>query len=207
MDYIKLNRDAYDKLANEYNKRNYLINEDFWTSVYKDINLKDSANVLEVGPGKGINLNVLRNFNSTVTAVELSKNMCNILKSNFPEVNLINNNILECNFPEESFDIVFMSAVIHNFPIVDARKLLNKIKPWLKSDGYLIITTTVNDIDDEGILEKVDYSGHISRFRHRYTKKSFEQLISDTGYTIYIPYLKNEEDRNKLWYIIVCSKE
>lgn len=67
--------------------------------------------------------------------------MCNILKSNFPEVNLINNNIL------------------------------------------------------------------ISRFRHRYTKKSFEQLISDTGYTIYKPYLKNEEDRNKLWYIIVCSKE
>lgn len=206
MDYIKLNKDAYDKLANEYNERTYLINEDFWTSIYKDIHIKDFINVLEIGPGKGINLNVLKNFNSTVTAVELSKNMYDILKSNFPEIELINDNILECDFPKESFDIIFMSAVIHNFPIADAKKLLDKIKKWLKSNGYLIISTTVNDKDDEGIIEKVDYSGHISRFRHRYTKESFEQLISDTGYKIYKPYLKKEEDRNKLWYIIVCNK-
>ena len=206
MDYIKLNRKAYDMLANEYDKRTHQINDDFWINIYNEIKIKDNSNVLEIGPGNGRNINILRQFNSNVTAVELSKNMCHLIKTNFPETQIINSNILECNFQAESFDIIFISAVIHNFPIEDAKKLLIKINNWLKQDGFLIISTTINDKEDEGVFEKKDYLGNICRFRHKYTKESFENIIFETGFNIFKPHIIKEEDRNKLWYVMACQK-
>ena len=56
-EYIKINKNAYEILANEYNTRNYEIGYDFWNNIYDDLNLKNKNNVevLEIVPaGKDI---------------------------------------------------------------------------------------------------------------------------------------------------------
>lgn len=206
MDYIEINRNAYDQLAKEYDERTHEIDDNFWHNLYQEINIKQNLNILEIGPGNGRNIGILKEYDSKITTVELSEKMCEIIKNKFRDVEVINENILKCNFKEKSYDIIFISAVIHNFPLDDAKKLLNKINTWLKDDGYMVISTTINDVETEGIFEKKDYKNNIKRYRHKYTKQSFERLLYETNFDIFKPYIKKENDRNKLWYVISCSK-
>ena len=46
-EYIKINKNAYEILANEYNTRNYEIGYDFWNNIYDDLNLKNKNNDIQ----------------------------------------------------------------------------------------------------------------------------------------------------------------
>ena len=81
------------------------------------------------------------------------------------------------------------------------------IKNILIDDGHLLIGTTMNKEESEGYYEKEDYSGKIKRFRHKYTKESFEKLLKESGFKIVKPYIIEEKDRDKTWYDIVVKKD
>ena len=209
-EYIEINKNAYELLANEYNTRNYEVGYDFWNNIYDDLNLRNKKNIeiLEIGPGHGRNVKIFKQYNNElkITVLEISENMCNIIRKDNPDIQIINDNILDYNFENRKFDVIQMIAVIHLFPIEDAKRVLKIIREALKEDGYLIIGTTINDKDMEGYYEKEDYNIRVKRFRHKYTKESYEKLLNECGFEIYKPYLVNENDRNKLWYDAVCKK-
>lgn len=209
-EYIEINKNAYELLANEYNTRNYEVGYDFWNNIYDDLNLRNKKNieVLEIGPGHGRNVKIFKQYNNElkITVLEISENMCNIIRKDNPDIQIINDNILNYNFENRKFDVIQMIAVIHLFPIEDAKRVLKIIREALKEDGYLIIGTTINDKDMEGYYEKEDYNIRVKRFRHKYTKESYEKLLNECGFEIYKPYFVNENDRNKLWYDAVCKK-
>lgn len=209
-EYIEINKNAYELLANEYNTRNYEIGYDFWNNIYDDLNLRNKKNIeiLEIGPGHGRNVKIFKQYNNElkITVLEISENMCNIIRKDNPDIQIINDNILDYNFENRKFDVIQMIAVIHLFPIEDAKRVLKIIGETLKEDGYLIIGTTINDKDMEGYYEKEDYNIRVKRFRHKYTKESYEKLLNECGFEIYKPYFVNENDRNKLWYDAVCKK-
>lgn len=209
-EYIEINKNAYELLANEYNTRNYEVGYDFWNNIYDDLNLRNKKNIeiLEIGPGHGRNVKIFKQYNNElkITVLEISENMCNIIRKDNPDIQIINDNILNYNFENRKFDVIQMIAVIHLFPIEDAKRVLKIIREALKEDGYLIIGTTINDKDMEGYYEKEDYNIRVKRFRHKYTKKSYEKLLNECGFEIYKPYFVNENDRNKLWYDAVCKK-
>ncbi len=208
--YIEINKKAYEILANEYNTRNYKISYDFWNNIYDDLNLKNKKDieVLEIGPGHGRNIKIFKQYNNKfkITVLEIAENMCNIIRKDNPDIQIINDNILDYNFENKQFDIIQMIAVIHLFPIEDAKKVLKNVRKSLKENGYLIIGTTINKNDMEGYYQKEDYNIKVKRFRHKYTKESYERLLNECGFEIYKPYLVNESDRNKLWYDAVCKK-
>ncbi len=97
--------------------------------------------------------------------------------------------------------------MIHNFPLDDAKKLLSLVSSWLKTDGILICTTTVEESDYEGYEKKSDYQNKEKRFRHSYTKSSFEEIFKE-NFTIIDKKYKKEEDetRYKMWQIIYAKK-
>ena len=208
--YIEINKKAYEILANEYNTRNYKIGYDFWNNIYDDLNLKNKKDieVLEIGPGHGRNIKIFKQYNNKfkITVLEIAENMCNIIRKDNPDIQIINDNILDYNVENKQFDIIQMIAVIHLFPIEDAKKVLKNVRKSLKENGYLIIGTTINKNDMEGYYQKEDYNIKVKRFRHKYTKESYERLLNECGFEIYKPYFVNESDRNKLWYDAVCKK-
>ena len=63
-EYIEINKNAYEILANEYNTRNYRIGYDFWNNIYDDLNLKNKENIkiLEIGQDMEEILNFLNNI-------------------------------------------------------------------------------------------------------------------------------------------------
>ena len=65
VNYIEVNRKAYNILAQEYDDRKHEIGDDFWLNIYEKIPLSkyDALNVLEIGPGNGRNLGILSKYN------------------------------------------------------------------------------------------------------------------------------------------------
>ena len=58
------------------------------------LDLKENEKVLEIGPGKGILTQYLK---GNITIVEIDKNLCKELKEKFPDIKVINANILKYN--------------------------------------------------------------------------------------------------------------
>lgn len=211
MNYIDANRRAYNLLANEYDSREHEIGDDFWLKIYDELKLKDKTyyKVLEIGPGNGRNIGVMKRYNSNfdITAIELSENLCGILRKNYNAITIINQNILEVESQSEKYDLIVAIALIHLFPAEDAKKVLKIIRNMLKDDGYLLIGTTINKEETEGYYEKEDYNIKVKRFRHKYTKESFEQLLTECGFKVFKPYIITEKERAKTWYDIVVVKD
>jgi len=207
-EYISINKETYNKLAKEYSERNYVVSNDFYINImFKDLDLRKNKRILEIGPGRGDRLKNFCDFNLDTTAVELSEEMCKLCTRKAPKAKIINKNVLECDF-DFQFDYIYMEAVIHNFPLKDAKKILELVSKWLKDTGTLICTTTVEKIDSEDYEEKSDYKNKEKRFRHRYTEQTFDELFKN-DFSILNKKYKNENDkiRNKLWQIIYAQKK
>ena len=207
-DNIKENKNAYDTLAHEYENRNYAVQDDFYQNImFKDLDFTKGKKILEIGPGRGARLKNFCDYGLDVTAIELSSEMSKLCLEKAPRAKIINKNVFDCEF-KDKFDFIYMEAVIHNFPITEAEKLLDVIYNWLKDDGILICTTTVDEIEEEGYQEKQDYDNKIKRFRHHYTEESFKDLFIKHNYKIKDKKYKEEidKDREKLWQILYLTK-
>ena len=207
-DYIEENKKAYDTLAKEYEKRNYAVQDDFYKNImFKDLKFAKGKKILEIGPGRGARLKNFCDYDMDVTAIELSKEMSKLCFKKAPQAKIINKNIFDCEF-NDKFDFIYMEAVIHNFPLKEAEKLLDLIYSWLKDDGVFICTTTTSEKDYEGYQEKQDYNNKIKRFRHHYTEETFENLFLSHNYKIIDKKYKEEidKDRKKLWQILYLTK-
>ena len=79
--------------------------------------------------------------------------------------------------------------------------------------GIFYIPKSISDKQKESLkimqeqLEKEDYNIKVKRFRHKYTKESFEQLLTECGFNVFKPYIITEKERAKTWYDIVVVKD
>lgn len=212
-EYIKINRDAYNKFAIQHNRRTtkpskYELSDKDWENIIENslINKNKKNNILEIGPGTGRLLKIIEdNFNVNTTAVELSKEMIKYAKEKSPNTSFIEGNILEVNFKSNEFDAIIMGALIHNFPKEDAIVLLQKCHKWLKITGKIMLYTTLHEKSDEGYCEKEDYEGKIIRYRKKYTEQELIELLEDNNYKIINKMVNIEKDRNKKWITLIVE--
>ncbi|HEY8781059.1 MAG TPA: class I SAM-dependent methyltransferase [Mucilaginibacter sp.] len=209
-DYIEVNRRAYDQLSDEYIKRSLIVS-DFETpagylveSALQYTKRNKELSVLEVGPGSGKAIQYFETLRCRTTAVDLSGKIIELAKINSPSTIFIHANILELNFLPCQFDVIFAGALIHLFPKFDAIKLIKKFCIWIKKDGVLFISTTINDKSEEGFSIKSDYENSVKRFRKKWTETEFRDLISEY-FTILNTIYTDEKDRNKIWVGHICK--
>lgn len=205
-DYIKINKASYDIVAEEYKtkyKNNdgankfYDILQEFVLNKKND----DFSKMLEIGPGVGMLLKIFEEKGFRTTAVELSENMASLACENSSNSVIINNNIHEINFMPKQFDFILAMAVIHNFPEEDLIKLLDKIKVWLKDDGFFILDTTNNQVTETGFFEKEDYNNNVERYRRKWKKEDLESFMEKQGFYIQDSVVYKDSTSNKEWLI------
>ncbi len=207
--YISINKKSYDILAEEYEEK-YKENDEakYFYNLLKEFilkrNKKDFTKMLEIGPGTGKLLKTFENNNIRTTAVELSENMALLAQKSSPNTTIINDNILDVNFLDNQFDFILAMAVIHNFPEEDLINLLNKIKKWLKDDGYFILDTTNNITTESGFFEKEDYNIKVIRYRRKWKKEDLNTFLINQGFVIdeLIDYKYDKSDKNWLVYAL-----
>jgi len=110
-----------------------------------DFILKYSKGVaLDLGCGYASTTRYLldKGYLKKLILVDLAENMLRMIRSRDHRVLKIYGDLLENFLKEDSFDTIYLLAVLHHIPGVECRlNILSSIRRMLKPDGYLILTT------------------------------------------------------------------
>ena len=212
-EFVQTNRIVYDALAREYafrrdNLGQYSESTEYLGySLLKNVSDRSHLQVMEIGPGAGQILRYFEDNGCRTIGVELSQEMCCLCRTQSPNSIIINGDICEVNFGIEQFDLIYMGAIIHLFPLQDAKILMKKVWTWLKYNGYVFVNTTCHAKSYEGYSRKQDYPSEINRFRRCWREDDFEQFISESGFSVKEKLYTDEKDRMKRWVALIGKKE
>lgn len=151
----------------------------FSNKINKEINGK--SRVLDLGCGTGDLLEYLDINNKYYTGVDISEHEVNIAKTKYPSYDFVNQNFLNSNFKEKSFDLIISHMTFHM--IKDTEDLLKKCKVILKNNGKFIALYRDMNFRDEILSSFMQVA-----FQHiltKYPKFSFSpanQNLKDDTY-------------------------
>jgi len=209
--FSAINRIAYDQLADEYLIRSCYPTasqespQHLSRSLTKLLPKGTKRPILELGPGAGDVLAALANDGWNTVAVELSSRMAAIARSKSPTSTIIIADILEVDFPHDTFAGVYASAFFHLFPKVTAIQLISRAATWIDDGGLIFINTTVADKSDEGLDLKMDYLRKIARYRAYWSEVELLEMIELGGLKVIERLTTAEVDRSKDWVAFICA--
>lgn len=113
------------------------------------INKKDS--ILEIGCGTGLfTRKVFHKTGAKITATDLSPELLNQAKELLPQANFIVDDAMKMKFPDNSFDVVFGSSILHHLEIdVALREIFRVLKP----DGRMVFAEP-NMVNPQILIQK-----------------------------------------------------
>lgn len=211
-EYVKINQATYDSLATEYAFRRDNIGQDSESTEYLGYSLlkhalsKENRQVLEIGPGAGQILRYFEENDCRTIGIELSSAMCQLCKEQSPRSLIINSDINEIHFYNDQFDLIYMGAVIHLFPLKDATKLIRNVWEWLKHDGCIFINTTCHEKSEEGFFRKQDYTENSLRFRRHWSEEDFLHFLTSNNFIVLEKLYTNERNKGKKWVAVIAKK-
>lgn len=143
-DYATINKNVYNEVAKDLKERHKFLRKnepppkDYYEKIMHYLSKNENISYLELGPGNGNVLKYFANKNINTYAIENAEEMIALCRKNSPKTTLIEGNILNVNFNNNSFDIIFAGAFIHLFPKEDLKVVMNKIYSWLNNGGIFL---------------------------------------------------------------------
>lgn len=102
----------------------------------------DTSSLLDLGCGTGLELDEIfkKNHSVKVTGIDLTKPMLDILKSKYPDKDmvLINDSYIDYDFGTEAFDAAISFQTMHHFSHENKIRLYSKVFSALKKGGKYI---------------------------------------------------------------------
>jgi len=114
--------------------------------------IKDSYKVLELGCGTGYFTKEIVSSGASITAIDISPDLLITAKTivNSPNVQFIEENAYAMKFPNETFDVVVGSSVLHH---LDITKAISEMYRVLKKGGFICFTEP-NMVNPQIALQK-----------------------------------------------------
>jgi ubiquinone/menaquinone biosynthesis C-methylase UbiE len=184
---IEANKEFYDKYATEYDNFQWYFKNGYEQRMWwKEIEFickssKRPLKVLDIGCGTGNLTLKFLNFGCYVTAMDISQNILDVLKSKIPpeykdRVKLVHvelDQFVKDN--TETFDVVAECSVLHHLP--DYYTYLEKVSPLVKEGGYIYITREPVHKSELAIPSKISQRTHdIINISQDYSIKLFSWL-------------------------------
>jgi SAM-dependent methyltransferase len=126
-------RCGHERSAFAPGPRDHLVNAATLAEIRR---LRPSGAFLEVGCAAGAFLNAVRNEGYEVTGVELSQEASERARSDYG-LNVIQGDLLQANFPDGSFDVVYMGDVLEHLP--DPLRTAREVHRILRPGGVLAV--------------------------------------------------------------------
>ena len=151
--------------------------------------LPKGGKVLDLGCGAGGNSIFLAERGFNVTCTDKDKEVISVIKENYPNINAINQNILEFNFREEEYDLVLALNVLNFFKIEDIQLIISNIIKSLKKNGLFYLQVfSINDPSYNRFLEIAEkkenedtfYSKKTKSFTHFFSKQELSEFFLNT---------------------------
>jgi 2-polyprenyl-3-methyl-5-hydroxy-6-metoxy-1,4-benzoquinol methylase len=103
----------------------------------------DGKKALDFGAGIGNITGKLLHMGYKITAVDISKEMCEVLRSKYADfvkegrLRIVNSKIEDVDFGSEEFDLITCYAVLHHLP--DYEEVIRKVSSSLKKGGIIYL--------------------------------------------------------------------
>ena len=177
MDKDAINKEGYDKIAEEYNKDRHIFNNEKEFAYLVEL-LPDKAKVLDAGCGAGFASKYLAENGFEVVGIDFSKEMLKLARKNVPDVGFIEMDMSKLTFNEKSFDgIVSLYAIFH-ISREKHEQLFRDFYRILKHGGILFFS--IGSEEDEGADEY--YGAEI--FWSNYSAEKTLSLVKEAGFEI-----------------------
>lgn len=135
--------------------------------------------ILDVGPGSGYYLHILKEWGWKVTGLELNPKAVKMVKdSGFKEI--YQGDMFSRNFKKNSFDVVRYSHVLEHVP--SPKKELQKVRAVLKKGGKVFIIVPNIDSIFFTIFKDFWYPIEAPRHFYQFSPKTLSKLLLKSGF-------------------------
>lgn len=171
---------------------------------------KLSWNALEFGCGTGLLSFQLKDDFNTITLVDTSEGMINVLKEKIERQNITNFKALHIDLLEKNntlgtFNVIYTLMTLHHITNLDA--ILSIFNSLLKPNGYLCIADLVKE-DGSFHAEHPDFVGH-----NGFDKEELSSLLSKNGFKVeyynsVLTVEKETDDETKIYplFLMISKK-
>lgn len=120
---------------------------------YRMIPKLDRPRILDVGCGSGVpTIELARLSNGEITGLDIDQAALDVLDENIEKaglsdrVNVIKHSLMDMEFPDESFDIIWSEGSIY---AVGFRKGLQEWKRFLKPNGFMVVHDEKGNVEEK----------------------------------------------------------
>lgn len=143
-------KSAYDRISKWYDLLAEISERKFTEMGLRELNVQEGETVLEIGFGTGHSLVTLAQqagLTGKISGIELSEGMLQVAGERLRKSSLSNRVELHCSdaaslsFPDQAFDVVFMSFVLELFDTPELPLVLRECQRVLKQSGRIGIVS------------------------------------------------------------------
>jgi 2-polyprenyl-3-methyl-5-hydroxy-6-metoxy-1,4-benzoquinol methylase len=213
----KIVKNSYSQTAEEFSLSR---EKEIWPKLKEMADIvENNTKILDLGCGNGRLLKAFEGKKIDYLGCDQEKKLISIAQKNWPNNKFIVSSLEQ--IPNESFDYIFIIAVIHHIPSREKRlevfkNLIKHLKPkgkiivsvWnlRKTRPKLILKTYFKHLFKESLefgdvlfpWKKNKGQELVTRYYHAFSKRGLKNLAKKTGYKIE----KIEEGKFNIWLII-----
>lgn len=148
--------------------------------------IPEGGHVLEGGCGPGRMVAALQKRNIKVTGVEYEKDLVDMINQQFPQLNLIHGDVLNFNFPDNTFDCYSSLGVIEHFEN-GPKNAIQEGKRILKKGGiafFEIPHLNIHRVNQISYSPKNLKNDNDKFHQYYFSEEEFTIMLNDAGFEI-----------------------
>lgn len=170
---------TYERAAASWSQARASGGDDFWAAELGELSkLMPQGRVLDIGSGHGRDARLLSAAGYQVSGVDISPALLELAKDGCPQAEFKVGSIYQLPFDDESFDAVWLAAVLLHLPKERAPQGVAEVKRVLRPGGAFFIAVK------EGEGEKLLADEFGERFFAYYQDDELQRLLSASGLTV-----------------------
>lgn len=203
-------KETYNKIANDWHQDH---KSDTWsieaTNRFSSL-VKPGGKILDVGCAGGLKSKHLAGKGFKVLGIDFSENLIEIAKKEVSEARFLVMDVRDIDTLQETFDGIFMQAVLLHLPKKEAEGILKKAVSKLNEGGYLYVAVKekIEGGLDEEIKTDNDYGYEYQRFFSYFSVEDFKKYFNNIGLKIVYQMVMPPSltTRKSNWLQIIAKK-
>ena len=195
MDKSKQASSVYDKIAKPY--ADEFLNPSEYLDKFLYL-LPKNAKILDVGCGVGVDSGFVKSQGFEVIGLDLSKEMLNLARQKFPQIDFREQDIRKLGFPPESFDGIIASCSLIHIPKKDVPSLIESFRQILKKNGAIYIA--LQGGNSEEIFIDEPFKPDEKLFVNIISFEEIKNLLVKNGFSIVKKYEREPKSKEELNY-------
>lgn len=192
--------ETYERIAPKWASTH---NGNFWaTEIAQFHQLLPSGSVLEVGSGGGRDARELIALGYDYTGTDISPAFLAEASKQNPNGRFLLSSVYELDFPPETFDGFWASAILLHLPKDRLNYALQRIKACVKKGGLGFISVKQGE-GSKLLHEQVD-GEPCERFFSYYSEPEFTAVLESEGFSVIDFHIKEGRKETWLVYLVRC---